>query len=340
MYNLLLFCALWCHSTPKALSVTDRHTAPSEGTLDVARVTERSLEGEFHNDKSKVGIRFQSHGSPASSYLDIMSLDGRNIFSSTLMGDGCTLTSVMGGDYLVMGDFKGGKLADVYRLTTKKQPILKALLKLGVTPERLARAGYLDRRGVTKASADDFQDLLKSEEAKLIHQTALELGKRGLYGIDSTGTMIFYTLAMKIAQSTSKPVPVKPRYCKVDPGTMMKLIQYKILAAQQGLSLCDNNRRYCETCPRGDECTGACGVGCDCWEMVCGDCCYHRGCLGLNACSCSREGQVSFDCFNVFGFQCASTYRCQEGGTLDQLTPNRQRWQDKQALNHRLNHRF
>lgn len=312
MYNLLLFYSLCCRPTTTVLALTDWHTAASEGTLDVARVTKQNLEGKFYNEKSNVGIRFRSQGSPAASYLSITSLDGgRNIFSSSLMGDGVTLTSVMGGDYLITGGHKGGKSV-VYRLSrTKRQPILKALMKYGLTPKWLSRAGYLERRGVAKASANDFQGLLESEEANLIHQTAMELGKRGLYGIDSTGTMIFYTLAMRIAniRSTPKPISVRSRYCKVDPGTMMKLIWYKISAAQQGLILCDNNRRYCETCPRGKECTGGCGVGCECWEMVCGDCCYHRGCLGHNACSC-KGGQVSLGCFNVFGFQCDSTYRC------------------------------
>lgn len=314
-YNLLFLCSLWYPTSVGYAVTTDWHTAPSEGTLHVARVTKHSLEGEFYNEKINLGIQFRSQGSPASSYLSIMSLDGHNIFSSALLGDGVTLTSVMGGDYLITGDPKGGKPSAVYHLTrTAMKSTLRTLLKFGISPERLVHAGYLSMHGVTKASAVDFQDLWRSKEAKLIHQTALELGKRGLYGIDSSGTMIFYTLAMRIAQSTSKPISVKPPYCKVDPGAIMKLIQFKISAAQRGLSLCDNNRRYCKTCSRGNECTGACGVGCDCWEMVCGDCCYHRGCLGHNTCSC-REGQASFNCFNVFGFQCDSTYRCQEAGT-------------------------
>lgn len=309
----LLICFLGNHL---AMAFIGEHATVSAGQLAVVKVTKHSLQGEFHSDKT--GIRFRSEGSPTSNFLSILSLEGRNIFSSTLLGDGVTLISVMGGDYVILGDPRRGKTkSTVYRMPrTRRRSILKSLMKFGGSVKQLSRAGYLDSRGVAKTSARDIRDLIKSEEAKQIHQTALELGKSGLYGTDSTGSMIFYVLAMRIAnihvhQSVSKLASIHPRHCRVDPDTMLKLVRYKIMAARQGLSLCNNNRQYCKTCPRGNDCLGGCGIGCeDCWEMVCGDCCYHRGCFGYNVCDSCRGDQLSLACFNVFGFQCDSTYTC------------------------------
>lgn len=311
IYSVLLICFLGNHL---AMAFVGERTTVSEGRLTAVKVTKQSLEGEFRSNKSRTGIRFQSEGSPTSSFLSVSSLEGRNIFSSTLLGDGITLISVMGEDYVVLGDPRQGKTkSTVYRmLRTRRQSILRSLIKFRGSVKQLSRAGYIDSRGVARTSAKDIRDLMKSEEAKQIHQTALELGKSGLYGIDSTGSMIFYVLAMRIANIQQSPdASAYPRHCRVDPGTMLKLVRYKIMAARQGLSLCDNNRQYCKTCPRGNDCLGGCGVGCeDCWEMVCGDCCYHRGCLGHNACGNCRGDQLSLACFNVFGFQCDSTYTC------------------------------
>jgi hypothetical protein len=287
-----------------------------EGTLNIVQVNKHSLEGEFYSDKSKAGIQFHSEGTPTSNFLTVKSARGENIFSTAKLDDDITFTAVMGGRYLILGDYKIGKTnSTVYRmLKARGQSVLKSLVKHRLSVKLLLKAGYLDSRDVDKTSMMDFRDLLGSKEAGLIHQTALELGRRGLYGVDSTGCMMFYMLAMRIASHvTSKERPAAASFrhrpaCKVDPVTTLR---NNIVAAHQGLSFCTNNMQYCKTCPHGGQCSGGCGTGCkDCWEMVCGDCCFHRGCLGYNACSNCRWNQLSFKCFNVFDFQCDATYSC------------------------------
>lgn len=326
--NLVLLTLLVC------FSVASSPSQVSGGHLKVIKVTRQRLEGEFWNELEKVGIRFQSEGNPVPNYISITSSrDGRNIFSSALLDDGITLTSVMGRDYLIRNIYsKGGKSKEeVYHVPRTKRRLVLKMLKFGVSTRQLSRAGYLDGRGVGKASARDLGLFLESEEARQVHQTALELGERGLYGIDSTGSMIFYVLAMRIAnihsvastRAASKPANLdlpwnKPAAagtkdytpCRVDSETLVKMIQHKISAAGKGLRLCENTRQYCKTCPRGGECSGGCGIGCECWEMVCGDCCAHRGCLGHNACNCRQDKALSFSCFNAFGFECDTTYTC------------------------------
>ena len=39
-----------------------------------------------------------------------------------------------------------------------------------------------------------------------------------------------------------------------------------------------------ESDPDNNECLGMCGRGCWCWSIVCGDCCFHRGCYEHDRC--------------------------------------------------------
>ena len=67
------------------------------------------------------------------------------------------------------------------------------------------------------------------------------------------------------------------------------------------------------SCPyRGNQsngCSGMCGLGCNCWPWICGDCCIHSGCLDHDN-YCARDGYRSYSC--IFGvprfFGCQSGY--------------------------------
>ena len=64
-----------------------------------------------------------------------------------------------------------------------------------------------------------------------------------------------------------------------------------------------------------DGCFGMCGAGCDCWEWVCGDCCYHlicaehdrqwRDCLDANPTSVATcPSSVGLALFGLLGAGC------------------------------------
>ena len=72
------------------------------------------------------------------------------------------------------------------------------------------------------------------------------------------------------------------------------------------------------TCPEGEcpfrrsgnNCFGMCGLRCNCWRFLCGDCCTHRGCIEHDAC-CVRGGFLaSIRCAIPLGFQCDGRFRC------------------------------
>ena len=64
------------------------------------------------------------------------------------------------------------------------------------------------------------------------------------------------------------------------------------------------------TCPpcQEHECVGMCGSQCTCWKIVCGNCCYNRGCELHDVC-CGKKGFYSAPCLFPFGFTCDS-YTC------------------------------
>ena len=60
--------------------------------------------------------------------------------------------------------------------------------------------------------------------------------------------------------------------------------------------------------PRNDECTGMCGPSCSCWSWVCGDCCFHQGCLEHDIC-CEKDSWSAY-CLVPLGFSCESYMKC------------------------------
>jgi hypothetical protein len=60
----------------------------------------------------------------------------------------------------------------------------------------------------------------------------------------------------------------------------------------------------------GNRCFGMCGLQCNCWRFLCGDCCTHRGCIEHDAC-CARGGFLAtLRCSIPFGFSCSRRFRC------------------------------
>lgn len=247
------------------------------GQLNIIQLTRQSLEGEFYNDRT--GIYFKSavgegrgKGATSANQLTITTHGGRDVFSSQLLDEGIALVSVMGRQYLFIGGGPSStkpsgenKKSVEYRMPESWSNLVEKALKSGLPLKFLTESKYLDSRGVQKALARDLRVLVSSEEGRLIPQTALELGRRGLLGSHSTGSMPLYVLAMRLAQLTA------PEGCA----------SAKNLSKAKGKK--PSSRGAGEECG-GRGCEGVCGV------RECGHCCC-------------TEGQVSFSCFNLFSLR-------------------------------------
>ena len=50
-----------------------------------------------------------------------------------------------------------------------------------------------------------------------------------------------------------------------------------------------------------DKCFGLCGLDCDCWYYVCGDCCIHTGCMVHDTYCRGDHGVLSTNCLSLRG---------------------------------------
>ena len=77
--------------------------------------------------------------------------------------------------------------------------------------------------------------------------------------------------------------------------------------SKQSMEACARDKA-CPPC-KDKNCIGMCGPGCSCWKWVCGDCCYHQGCLGHDIC-CAEKGMTSWRCLLPLGLECNKKYEC------------------------------
>lgn len=310
MINLLFCFPLILHFA----TANDCNTAGSKFEMNITELTKQCIEGTIYIGKT--GIHLRSEASGETNSISITATpSGKNIFSSAMLDQRTTLMSVMGGNYLLVhghqykDDTNFGM--EQYCIPNTWRRTVPKLLKLGVHPKYLSQMRYLYGCDADTESTGEFQKFLHSEEALVVHRAALELGRRGLFGKDSSGIMVFYVLAMRLANLLPTPKGTHDpfNHCPVETSvsSVAKPVQESFLSTAKDASrtkFCGRSGHYCERCPMWKkQCAGMCGVGCECWEMVCGDCCFHRDCLGHSR-RCGNTEHASFECFNVFGFKC------------------------------------
>jgi len=67
----------------------------------------------------------------------------------------------------------------------------------------------------------------------------------------------------------------------------------------------------CAVDPIGSQDLGECGPGGDCWDWVCGDCCYHLGCFCHDNC-CPDDVYINPTCWAfLLGFSCDAPFDCE-----------------------------
>jgi hypothetical protein len=54
---------------------------------------------------------------------------------------------------------------------------------------------------------------------------------------------------------------------------------------------------------RSDNCFGMCGPGCECWSLICGDCCYHQVCADHDTFCRSEGAKAKLACWTGFPYR-------------------------------------
>ena len=260
--------------------------------------------------------------SDANVYISVSSAIGETLLNVTQMSSNTLCITIFGSDYVVtrMKDYKSSRVEErIYQISPPWKRIIKNALAKKISP--VVFKNFLKTPSSQRIS-QDLQKLLHTEEIALLKDLTMELSRKGLSGRDSKAAMAVYVLAMRLSSHVPQD-KVSPDCDKFYRPTKVSLKKQEAAKQKLHRKSCPNvntmlssfTLAVCKTCPRGRGCLGLCGPKCECWSMMCGDCCYHRGCAGQDHC-CAGKGKggvltdLSFNCFNVFGFDCESPNTC------------------------------
>ena len=137
---------------------------------------------------------------------------------------------------------------------------------------------------------DALQIFLDMKEIGLLEKAAEAVGQREINGRNTPAALPFFMFALRLTQ-----LHIERVYSMASNSTLTH--------HQKSKSCFDT----CPPCP-DDECYGLCGYECNCWEWVCGDCCFHLGCYEHD--TCCREQFFQIHCLLPFGISCDSHYSC------------------------------
>uniref|UniRef100_A0A1X7V4I9 Uncharacterized protein n=1 Tax=Amphimedon queenslandica TaxID=400682 RepID=A0A1X7V4I9_AMPQE len=157
-----------------------------------------------------------------------------------------------------------------------------------------------------------FSELSQREQGRYIYDFTSEKMKRGIINIIQEKDLLIkacYALGAKgITGKNYQPALILYKFAlKLE---SLHRLNYTNILFDYNDKLTDDEDdclEYCPPCPE-QECLGMCGPGCTCWEMVCGDCCYHLGCYDHDICC--REKFFRLRCLIPYGFACEENYYC------------------------------
>ena len=159
---------------------------------------------------------------------------------------------------------------------------------------------HLDRSlgETTKPFNETISDLLQMEEITLLEDASRAVGEQGVTGKNTPMALPFHMFALKMTRlldASSQNAITNEQNEK--PAVVISSRQKK-----QASSDCKKYENY-------EDCKGLCGIGCNCLQWVCDDCCYHQGCYDHDVC-CGIHGYLSPECFDVFSWECDGRYYC------------------------------
>jgi len=293
------------------------HTGHAQQLEDV-HVTRDTMRLRYHPPNGE-GVEVKSD---ANIYVSVSSTLGETLLNITRMSSNSLVISIFNSDYIItkIQNYRSSRAEErVYQLSLPWKKIIQHAQAKKISSVSLKR--FLKTPSPQRIG-QDLEKLLHRTEISMLKDLTMELGRRGLSGRDSKAAMAVYVLAMRLNSHT-------PQYkVNSDCYKLHRTAKERLSKLETAKPKLDGKRcpyvntmlssftlAVCKTCPRGRGCLGLCGPKCECWSMLCGDCCYYRGCAGQDHC-CTGKGKggalthLSFNCFNVFGFNCEMPNAC------------------------------
>lgn len=280
----------------------------SRNRIEIFSATRERIRGQF--TKGDIGVAFDSHKQGTSAFVEVKTLQGRELVSIRERGSDI-VASVNGGQ--VRAEIKKAALLEL------RQPLFSEKVKKlehGPVPELRTQL-----RAVTKVLGEPkaVQNVKRTPEYALLPSLSWELGKLGLTGHRYSPSVALHA----IGSGAGKALRVDPRTSgfvyrpKLPPGVQAdvpkSVDEWLVKVTGIGARDCWNpssgapNLEELPKCPgqckakpnKGNDCLGMCGPGCDdCWEWICGDCCFHNFCAvhdtALRSCDGDNPTDVVF----------------------------------------------
>lgn len=286
------------------------------GVLGLTELSPHRVKGSYRSSSDGKGlnldIRTREDGRHS---LAISTLDGRTLLASRQRSPDSPLgVSLLGNRFILAREEGEGEAGQRKR---RRREYLVPQDMHGLFEPALRKDGLLEvlggvldehRANATRSAA--IGELLSSREAGLLIDAARALADTGVRGQESPAAFLLFVLALR-TQSLIDQME------ETSLSDKLRSLELEKQQQQKDEEFCANSNSTCPlgTCPQGDGCTGMCGPGCECWEWVCGDCCFNKMCYDHDLC-CSRKGFVSWSCLGIVardsetGFHCSVPYQC------------------------------
>ena len=271
--------------------------------LRVNVITSEELQGEYYS--SAESIHFESTVNSSYVSLFIATTSGEPVVHVLHpVNSSITMMCVKNASFLVMENQPGSQKYVDFVIPNNRMNLMQSMImgQRNMTEEDLQQ---LDNETVNETRQFSLGNLALSQEALLIIEAAEAFDNRGIQGTEYPCVTSIYLLALTLA---------KAREMRESNFTLDSTERIQ----NRQLHYSGNVSSVCQRYPypfNGNRCFGLCGLRCQCWSFVCGDCCVHQFCHTHDMC-CFEHGYRSWACWSVMwdftsgSLMCEQNYTC------------------------------
>jgi hypothetical protein len=284
--SVLFLCGAQCFHPASLQQEAEKLEAPvafSADRIEIISLSSDRIRGRLIQGDS--GIIFDSIKNDVTAALVVKTLRGEELLSVREHEAGIVVTI---GDERLSLEIDKEDLLNLRRAQT--DGTLARLLQASPTELRARLLTFVEVRG----NGEAVQSLQRIPEYALLPSVSWELGKLGITGrrfppslaIHAVGAAAAQALQIDPRQNGIVYAPRLPPEMGADGDSLAEVMGRAASDCWDRRSGLSNPRelpecpKQCEALPDPERaCMGMCGRGCrDCWDWVCGDCCYHKFC--------------------------------------------------------------
>lgn len=286
MLSVLFLSGAQCPDATSLQQQAEAREPPSAASADrieIISLTSDRIRGRLI--QGSIGVVFDSSKNDATAALVVKTLQGEELLSVRQRESGIVVAI---GDGRLSVEIDEEALFNLRRAQT--DGTLARLLHAPPPELRARLRAFMEVGG----NSDAVQSLQRAPEYALLPSVSWELGKLGITGrrfpqslaIHAVGAAAAQALQIDPRQSGVVYARRLPSEVREDSDALAEIIRgvgsdcwdrRRELLNPRELPEC---LEQCAVSPDPEQaCMGMCGRGCgDCWDWVCGDCCYHNFC--------------------------------------------------------------